>query len=383
MSTSRLPKLLLLGLLIALSVYVATHTYWDDIEVPTPLRDEAARNEFYAVQRFAQQLGAHAHWDHVLATARPDAVLVLSTWNWDVSTGRRERIERWVEAGGRLVVDNLLVSGNRRFENWSGISHKSSDLPPASTFNRSGRTGLCRPLREHAAGMTTAPRTFDVCHMGYGSSLTASGGVMWALGDSDRSDMQAVRVKKGHGSVTRINGAPFGNTQLFDGDDAAVFIALAQLRSGDEIHFLAEESYDSLPVLTWRCGAPVVALVMLLIVLAVWRGSARFGPLAALPESARRSLAEQIRGTGQFAMRFGSGESLHAAMVRAFEDAAARRISGYRQLPEPERVALIARATELEAPALAAALQPSDEPRSHDLRSAFALIEAARRRILI
>src|SRR5689334_13091616 len=104
MSRSRLLKLLLLGLLIGVGAYVATHTYWGDIEVRTRLHGEAARNPFYAVQRFSQQLGARAQWDHVLDTGRPDAILVLSAWNWDINTGRRERIERWVEGGGRLVV---------------------------------------------------------------------------------------------------------------------------------------------------------------------------------------------------------------------------------------------------------------------------------------
>jgi hypothetical protein len=382
MSGSRLTKLLLLGLVIALAGYVATHTYWGDIEVPTPLRGEAARNEFYAVQRFAQQLGAHAQRDHALDTANPNAVVVLGAWNWDLSTGRRERIEHWVEAGGRLVVDSSLLSATGKFESWSKISHNASSVPLRKvTYNRSPRIGLCRPLHEQIRGTTTAARTLNLCYMSGLGALTSSGEVTWRLGDG--RDLQAVRVQKGRGSVTRINAlTPFGNTELFDGDNAAVFVAASQLRGADEIHFLAEESHDSLPLLTWRFGAPVVVLLMFLTALAVWRSAARFGPLAGVPESARRSLAEQIRGTGQFALRFGSGESLHSAMVRALDEAAARRISGYRQLPEDERVALLARATGFEASALASALQTSGEQRSDNLRSAFALIEAARRRIL-
>jgi hypothetical protein len=212
------------------------------------------------------------------------------------------------------------------------------------------------------------------------TSLMSFGKVIWALHDG--SDVQAVRVTKGHGSVTWINAAPFGNSSLLDGDDAGLFIAAAQLRGGDEIHFLSDERYDSLPLLAWRFGAPVVGLVVLLILLALWRQSARFGPLAAPLETARRSLAEQIRGTGHFAMRFGAGESLHSAIVRALEEAATRRIPGYRHLPQGERIAQLARATGLEAATLAAAHQNSAAPGSKDLSRAFALLETARRRIL-
>ncbi len=372
--------LLLVGLLIAISAWIATHTSWDYIEVPTPFKGEAARNPFYAVQRFAQQLGARALWDHVLETPRPDAVVVLSAWNWDVSTGRRERIEHWVESGGRLVVDSSLRRRTKSFEHWSEILPSRSKSPYEAGDSMSLRTGLCRRLHEYVEGTTMTPRSYLVCSMSKATSLTSSGKIIWTLHDG--SDVQAIRVRKGRGSVTWINATPFGNSHLFDGDDAALFVAASQLRSGDEVHFLSEEKYDSLPVLAWRFGAPVVGLLMLLIVLALWRGSIRFGPLAAVPETARRSLAEQIRGTGYFAMRFGGGESLHSAVVRGLDEAASRRISGYRHLPQDERIALIARATGLEATAIAAAYQNASGAGRKDLRSAFALLETARRRIL-
>ena len=51
----------------------------------------------------------------VLFTAPPaDSVIVLSAWHWNLSAGRREALERWVESGGRLVVDRTLVGGEAR-----------------------------------------------------------------------------------------------------------------------------------------------------------------------------------------------------------------------------------------------------------------------------
>ena len=113
----------------------------------------------------------------------------------------------------------------------------------------------------------------------------------------------------------------------------------------------------------------------------MWRGSVRFGPLAAAPEAARRSLVEQIRGTGQFILRHGGRSSCHAASVRALDEAAGRRIPLYASLSPSERATALARLTGLDLDALTTAVQPIG--RSHELRNTIALLEAARRRTLI
>jgi hypothetical protein len=92
--------------------------------------------------------------------------------------------------------------------------------------------------------------------------------------------------------------------------------------------------------LLWRYGAPVVTLALTLLALVLWRGGVRFGPLAAAPEAARRSLVEQIRGTGQFILRHGGGISFHAASVRALDEAAGRRVPLYSLSPVERAAAL-------------------------------------------
>ena len=187
----------------------------------------------------------------------------------------------------------------------------------------------------------------------------------------------------GRGSVTLINAIPFLHKDLFEGDHASLFAAATQLRGGDEIRFLSEDSHESLVTLVWRYGAPVVVIALLAIALALWRGGTRFGPLVAATENTRRSLGEQIRGTGLFAIRFGGGEALHSASARALNEAATRRISAYARLPSEERIAALVRATGFAADDLKAALHYSGPRRANELRSAIALLEAGRRRILI
>jgi hypothetical protein len=127
----------------------------------------------------------------------------------------------------------------------------------------------------------------------------------------------------------------------------------------------------------------VVALTLALVALVLWRGGVRFGPLAAAPDAARRSLVEQIRGTGQFELRHGSGDSLHTACVRALDEAARRRVSIYAGLSADQRAAALARLTGFDHDALARAARHGRVRRSHDLRSTIALLEAARRRTLL
>jgi hypothetical protein len=170
---------------------------------------------------------------------------------------------------------------------------------------------------------------------------------------------------------------------LFEGDHGWLFVAATQVRRGDDVHFLSEDAHPSLLALLWQYGAPVVILTLTLLAVVLWRGGVRFGPLAAMPDPARRSLAEQICGTGQFALRNGSGDALHAASVRALDEAAHRRVPTYAQLSADERAAALARLTGFDRDALAAAVHHAGGRRSHELRNRIALLEAARRRTLI
>src|SRR5262245_22527662 len=107
MSTStrmRVAILIIVATVIGIVILIANNTYWGEVEIPTPLKGEAARNPFYAVQKFADALGANSEVDKVLTTPDSSAILFVTNWNWGLSTQRRERMKHWVESGGRLVV---------------------------------------------------------------------------------------------------------------------------------------------------------------------------------------------------------------------------------------------------------------------------------------
>jgi hypothetical protein len=145
---------------------------------------------------------------------------------------------------------------------------------------------------------------------------------------------------------------------------------------------MSEADVMSLPELVWRHGAPVVVVLLAWIALAIWRGTVRFGPLVAPTESARRSLAEQILGTGRFAVRVGRGVALVGAAKRAVHEAAARRIAGYERLSGAAQIAAAAGLAGVPAAELGAAMDGNLSQRPIELRSRLALLEAARRQLV-
>ena len=366
---------------VLLIVWIGSHTYWEDVRVPMPPKGEALIDPFYAARRFAETLGARTSWDRLLVAPPAGAVVVLSGWHWSLGRTRRATLEHWVESGGRLVVDRLLLDPADEFERWSGISRRYPENS-AQQLSRATTPDSCREVREELLQRpsgSTGRGTLMVCGLGL-SWLETPRSPTWVLRDA--RGIQAIRVAVGRGSVTVVNAELFRWRELFDGDDDRVFVDATQLHRGDEVHFLTEDEYPSLLALTWHYAAPAVIAAAALIAALLWRAAIRFGPTTPPPHAARRSLAEQIRGSGRFALRYGGGRELHAACVRALDEAARRRIGQYKGLPTEERVAAVARVTGFDQASLSDALHLPRRSTATHLDRSFALLEAARRALL-
>ncbi|HEY7172580.1 MAG TPA: hypothetical protein VH417_17125 [Vicinamibacterales bacterium] len=367
-----------------LVVWIARNTRWEETSLPMPPKGEALTNPFYAVQKFATLLGATAVRDGAFVTPPPGAVVVLASWHWTLGQERRQAIERWVDAGGRLVVEGSMLGGEREFERWTGIEHRFRDRTRERDSISEPGSVYCDDVQEEVPSdsieRSPAAAGRVICELNEASALTTIRPAVWSL--KGRSGVQAARVRLGRGSVTWINAEPFQRMNLFEGDHGWLFVAATELRKGDEMHFLSEEDHPPLLTLIWRHGAPVVVLGLAAIALLLWRGGVRFGPLAAEEPSARRSLAEQLRGTAHFALRHGGGGALYAAELRALDEAAARRVAGYARLAPNDRTAALTAVTPIDRGTLAAAIVDPRVGRSHDLRTTLTVLEAARRYIL-
>ena len=378
MTRTHVVTALVILVLVLLGAFVANNTYWEDQKFPMPPKGEAITNPFYVSQEFVKELGATAHRERSLLLPSPQSVVVLSVWHWDLSEQRQAAIEQWVESGGRLVVDAMLTGDLASFEKWSGVEW-DYDEDAADTFyeeHEDEDVPECMPVEEV---MPASGNSYQMCGVGF-SFVTTTRPVQWALKDSTRH--QAVRVAVGKGSVTLVNVTPFTERALFDGDHAELLVLAAQLRRGDEVVFLTEDDHPSLLALLWMYGAPAVMLSLVLVALFLWRGAARFGPTMAPPEPRRRSMAEQIRGSGYFAMKYGEGAPLHEAAVRALQEAARRRIPAYARLPRPQRITALGKATGMDGDAIVAAIDAASKRRPKELPNTLALLEMARRQLL-
>ena len=182
----------------ALVAWVASNTYWGDIKVPMPPKGEALTNPFYAVQRFAEALGARTAWDRVLTDAAGRLRSSCSPrWHWNLSRGRREALERWVESGGRLVVDRTLVGGEDEFERWSGIVREYRGTATSRGVRRMRSDESCRSVpggtERDAVQRVARRRGYSMCDLdGVSFAHEPGRNAAWALRDA--SGIQAMRV---------------------------------------------------------------------------------------------------------------------------------------------------------------------------------------------
>jgi hypothetical protein len=366
-------------MVVALAVWIARNTYWDEVEIPMPAQGEAASNPFYTQQHLVEALGAHSLWQRVPgAIPPPQGVLVLSNFNWSLIDVRRERIQKWVEAGGRLVIDRSVIGGEDELTRWTGISRYSVVRRKPQSPGKADPDGpnADSDTPEDVSG--NAGPTIGICGFNRYSRLQSARKTSWTL-RSPKLGVQAMRVALGKGSVTLVNSRPFTNSDLLRCQHGLLFTRATQLHRGDDVWFITEDKGPSLLSVIWTTAAPVVLIGLALIALWLWRTGVRFGPVAAPTEAARRSLAEQILGTGQFTIRVGGGSALHAAAVRALLETADRQIPGFARLGSEERVAAIARLASVDAAELALAINRSGPQHTNELRQHLALLESVRR----
>jgi hypothetical protein len=390
--------------------YFARNTYWDELVIPSAMQGEARTNPFYAAERFVETLGGTSERRQVLGTPpTPNAVVILNNWHWSLIAHRRQQLEEWVRAGGRLVIDHTISGGQDDLESFSGLKFSyperdtnddeesededESEIESDSESKSSDEnikndrdetyfeSGICGTLLASYSKKSSDLRDrYTVCELEPVTFITSSRPVFWALHDKD--GMQAARMEVGKGSITLLNATPFGNRDFTQVDHGLLFVAVTQLKHGDLVVFLSEAEHPGLLSLIWGNAKPVVLLSFLFIAFVLWRGAMRFGPLTAQPELARRSLAEQIRGSGLFMLRFGGSQTMHAAMLRALEAAAERRIVNYRRLSSADRAAALAKAANIDAEKIQEAIHYSGHRNSHELQQALALLESVRRALL-
>lgn len=196
----------------------------------------------------------------------------------------------------------------------------------------------------------------------------------------------AMRVSLGRGDVTGVT--PYlvlDNHDLLQGDNGLIAAAVLQAAPGRAVWIVRDEAREPLLGWLWHEGRTPLLLALAAIALSLWRLMVRFGPREAPPPQARRSMGEQIRGTGQF-IAGTDAQALHAATRKAFEDVARTRVEGWAELGDAERIAAlavtIAHSHAIDQAALLASLNIGGGATNTQILTAIAVLEQARRALL-
>jgi hypothetical protein len=134
-----------------------------------------------------------------------------------------------------------------------------------------------------------------------------------------------------------------------------------------------------LMALVWRLAAPAVVFFGVAILCIILRQLPRFGPALPPPAMVRRSLAEQIRANAAFAWRTRKLTALRAAVRRALDETAKKRIASYGSLDVRKRVNAIAAWSGTDPKALNSAMTEDAVAAPHVQRAAITLLEQTRR----
>lgn len=383
MNASRWSQLLVALAMAAVAVWIATHTYWDYVTVDNPPQGEAVGNRYYAFEKLTQRFAIHTRQVPTLrALPAADGVLLVD----DVRGALLDMgaLEKWVTAGGRLLVSPGALLSNASLRSWSGIGRgapgsNDEDSPANAARRAADPEDECPPYSERLAGRETG-KTLRAClgtmRVAYSSMRTPA----WSL--SNGYGFQMLRVNIGKGSVAVIAcECLMGNRSLLRADHARIVFDSIPLRAGDHVDILNPLRAESLLALLWRLAAAAIVCALAAVGLTIWRNLPRFGPIAESPPPLRRSLAEQIRATARFAWRTRRLASLRRAERQALTQSACRRLAFYERMDAAQRIDALAARTGLESGALRVALSESPDGSAESQRTEIALLERARRQL--
>jgi hypothetical protein len=380
MTRDRITYLVIILVLAIAGIWVARNTYWDDTLIPVPPQGEAATNVYYSVQHLATALGIRSSFIVSLNAAPPNkGALLIDGFQGDMTHTHVDDLAPWVESGGRLIITDDVVRADPKFQTWSeitlGARFDSPDKSKPAPARRDPEDD-CVPMHVAVDGKTTGTLTLCLPPREFG--LVSKRTPAWSLANG--SGLQALRVNIGRGSVTVIpRYSLISNRNLTRHDHAEIFVTASHLVRGDALYIVNVLRAETLMALIWRLAAPAVVFFGAAILCLILRQLPRFGPSLPPPAMVRRSLAEQIRANAAFAWRTRKLTALRAAVRRALDETAKKRIASYGSLDVRKRVNAIAAWAGIDPKSLNSAMTEDAVAGPQVQRAAITLLEQTRR----
>ena len=442
MTGARILRWLLALAAVLIVAFVVHKVRWEEVDVEDEAHGKAASDPYYSLRHVIQGAGATFEVRTSLEPLPPaGATLLLESDQWSIFPEREARLRAWVEAGGHLVLlrphyyggdDDLhwvplsSVEPRHRAERNEQAASDAADDEDADEDDQDDKDG--KPARKAGGGKprqspaqahqeqrrnekvarmlgvkltrqrncavftetsaTTQPafepgRSFRGCTPAGTLRPLDHAVPTWMLAGS--TGTLAMRVPVGRGDVTGATPwLPFDNHELLEGDNALIAAAVLQAVPGRAVWVVEEESREPLLRWLWHEARTPFLLAIAAVALSLWRLMTRFGPREAVPPQARRSMGEQVRGTGQF-IAGTDARALHAATRKAFEDAARTRVEAWAERDDADRIGTLAQALapsrSVDAAALLAALNIGSRATRQQILAATAVLEQARRAI--
>ena len=335
-------------------VTLATLWFLDNFErVPVKnhegMKEEALRNPYLAAERLFSRLGRN-----VRKVRSPAALDVLGTGETlilerhrqrAVNRARADRLFRWVEEGGYLIVEREYAGDDYLLQklgvSWYKPPKEQSETEEGEEGEEVPEQKVRRPADEKAYIDVALPDSDIVYRVSSrGRGLTASGPLQpeWKMSGLYGGDA-ILHFAVGRGHVTVLSRLDFmNNRQLLEHDHAEFASALLQrYQPGGRVHLAVRLENPTL--WEWLTESAWMALISagVMIVLWLWRVVPRFGGTCAAQVPARRDLAQHLLAIGRSLWREGGLGYLRNVVRRNVTQrlalrhpSLARRLSGER-----------------------------------------------------
>lgn len=342
--------LVLLGIALVAVVawWVSTHLHQVPYEHRTPPTAEARRNRLLALERTLQARG-HQVFDRLrfdTADFGPagESAIVLDTDPSALGASDAKTLLDFVERGALL---------------WLRMPD-SAKGEPGPLLDALGVVPMAADA--HCVEVDIAPkRTLPLCNgTRIGGEDLASRFTRLARDDATPEGFWYAHAAHGKGAIILMRQFDFLHNSELDSRDAAALAAalLAPLRERSRVHLFRGVDHVPLHVLLLRHGYAALLPLLVALLLLVWQGTQRFGPILPPPPTERRALLEHVRGSGEFLFRRGQAMAMHRALLARVQRRLAEREPGLVALPETQRFGALATRSKIPEADLRFAFQP-------------------------
>lgn len=336
---------------------------WKTVEIDRGYSDEARRNPFLAAELFLKQRQISVSSARGLSRLdklppAAGATLLLYSNEGVLSREQTERLWRWTQQGGHLIVNantytadsqinpNLLfqklgLSLEPRGDDKTVDTDKPAVIVPDATKRRKDD---CLD-EDHVIDVNMDDEAEPLRVALHSDYILNNQGELAQTAVAGKHGIQLMRYFVGKGMITVASDLRFWSNRHIACNDHAYF--LWKTVGGGEVMILSYTEAPSLINLLWRQTPLGLSLSLLLLIAWLWRRGRRFGPLRQHDHSRRRRLGEHLHASAMFAWRNKYIAASIDGLRQAIRSRMIARHPDYRQLTGAEQQALIARQTGL------------------------------------